>query len=201
MSVLISVPIGMAISQYSNLNHACVGLPQESPEWPELALVIWLYSRESINLSGSVFSHTGCRLICSAGGSNSKSLYFGTCYSKQESIPVGCVPPAHWPYLGGVFAGGCTCPGEGVPVRGVPAWGVCPGGSGRGVPAWGVPAGGVCLGGVPCDLSHHAFDVTCILPPHQLRLNTSAAAYILLAHCMLGYHHPPPPNRMTDRQV
>ena len=24
MSVLISVPIGMAISQYSNLNHACV---------------------------------------------------------------------------------------------------------------------------------------------------------------------------------
>ena len=57
-------------------------------------------------------------------------------------------------------------------------------------------------GGVPCDLSHHAFDVTCILPPHQLRLNTSAAAYILLAHCMLGYHTPHPPvNRMNDRHL
>ena len=27
MSVLISVPIGMAISQYSNLNHACEEIP------------------------------------------------------------------------------------------------------------------------------------------------------------------------------
>ena len=35
-----------------------------------------------------------------------------------------------------------------------------------------------------------------MLPPHQLRLNTSAAAYILLAHCMLGYT--PPPRGQTD---
>ena len=28
--------------------------------------------------------------------------------------------------------------------------------------------GGVCPGGVPSDLSNHAFDVTCMLPPHQL---------------------------------
>ena len=45
--------------------------------------------------------------------------------------------------------------------------------------AVGVPA----LGGeqgVPCDLCHHAFDVTCMLPPHQLRPTNSAAAYILL---------------------
>ena len=44
--------------------------------------------------------------------------------------------------------------------------------------------GGVWLGGllwgVPCDLSHHAFDVTCVLPPHQLRHINSAPAYILL---------------------
>ena len=43
---------------------------------------------------------------------------------------------------------------------------------GGGVCSWGV--------GVPCDLSHHAFDVTCMLPPHQLRPTNSAAAYILL---------------------
>ena len=60
------------------------------------------------------------------------------------------------------------------------------------------PGGGCLPRGVSCDLSHHAFDVTCMLPPHQLRLNTSAAASIVLTHCMLGY---PPVNRMADRQV
>ena len=35
-------------------------------------------------------------------------------------------------------------------------------------------------GGLPCDLSHHAFDVTCMLLPHQLRPTNSAAAYIVL---------------------
>ena len=61
----------------------------------------------------------------------------------------------------------------------------------------GVSARGVC----PCDLSHHAFDVTCVLPPHPLSVNTSAAAYIVRPRCMLGYHtfSPPPVNRMTDR--
>ena len=59
--------------------------------------------------------------------------------AKQDCIPVGCVPPARWPYLGG----GCTCPG-GVPARGgVPVQGGCPGG----VPAWGVYLGGTCPGG------------------------------------------------------
>ena len=42
------------------------------------------------------------------------------------------------------------------------------------------PRRGVWPGGVPCDLSHHEFDVTCMLPPHQLRPTSSAAAYILL---------------------
>ena len=37
-------------------------------------------------------------------------------------------------------------------------------------------------GGVPCDLSHHAFDVTCILSPHQLRASSYAPAYILVGH-------------------
>ena len=42
---------------------------------------------------------------------------------KQECIPVGCVPPAHWPSVGGVPAqGGCTCPG-GCTYAGV----TCPG--------------------------------------------------------------------------
>ena len=38
-----------------------------------------------------------------------------------------------------------------------------------------------CQGGcIPCDLSHHAFDVTCMLSLLQLRLNRNAAAYIVL---------------------
>ena len=43
-------------------------------------------------------------------------------------------------------------------------------------------AGGVSAreGCVPCELSHHAFDVTCMLSPHQLRASNNAAAYILL---------------------
>ena len=85
-----------------------------------------------------------------------------------------------------VFLGGCL-------PRGVSAGGCLPGGC---LPRGGVCQGGVCQWSVPCDLSHHAFDVTCMLPPHQLRLNTSAAAYILLTHCMLGYT--PPPCGQTD---
>ena len=73
----------------------------------------------------------------------------------------------------------------------------------RGVSAQGVSAqgGGVCLGGclprgvsalgVSCDLSHHAFDVTCMLPPHQ-------------CSCLYGdpgacWDTTPTVNRMTDR--
>ena len=99
----------------------------------------------------------------------------------------GCTCPGGYLPGGGVYLpGGCTCPG-GVPARGVylPGGCTCPGG----VPAWrgGVPARGgacpggcSCLGGVPSDLSHHAFDVTCMLPPHQMRPTNTAAAYIVL---------------------
>ena len=45
--------------------------------------------------------------------------------------------------------------------------------------------GGDIKGVCPCDLSHDAFDVTCMLSLHHLRLS-SAAAYILLDQCMLG---------------
>ena len=34
--------------------------------------------------------------------------------------------------------------------------------------------------GVPCDISHHAFDVTCMLSLLQLRLKSNAAAYIVV---------------------
>ena len=34
--------------------------------------------------------------------------------------------------------------------------------------------------GLPCDLWHNAFDVTCMLSLHQLRLISTAAAYIVL---------------------
>ena len=35
---------------------------------------------------------------------------------------------------------------------------------------------------VSCDLSHHTFDVTCMLSLHQLRLIASAAAYIAFGY-------------------
>ena len=54
--------------------------------------------------------------------------------------------------------------------------------------------------GVSCDLSHHAFDVTCMLSQHQLSFNTRAAAYIVWPRCMLGYTTPPPCEQ-NDRQV
>ena len=73
-----------------------------------------------------------------------------------------------------------------------PEGGVCPGGSLPGGAVGGLYPGGVCPGGlprrgVPCDLSHHAFDVTCMLPPPQLRPTNSAAAYIVVVQGMMGY--------------
>ena len=59
-----------------------------------------------------------------------------------------------------------------------------------GVSAWGVSA----QGGVPCDLSHHAFDVTCMLSLLQLILKSNAAAYFVVV--MLGYT--PPIDRILD---
>ena len=66
-----------------------------------------------------------------------------------------------------VAEGGCVAGGGPCMVVGGRAWqrGGMRGGGGS---AW------------PCDLSHHAFDVTCMLPPHQLRPTNSAAPYIVL---------------------
>ena len=63
------------------------------------------------------------------------------------------------------------------------------------------PSGGSPLGGVPCDLSHHAFDVTCMLPSHQLRHTNCAPAYILPGHvtCNASWDTHPPP--WTDRHL
>ena len=117
---------------------------------------------------------------------------------------------------GGLHLGGFSIWGEGFSI-----WGVLhPGGflhlggfSIRGgPPSWGVsiwggsPLGGLHPGGfsiqggwgIPCDLSYNAFDVTCMLPPHQLRYIYCAAAYIVWSRCMLGYIPPPPVDRITD---
>ena len=92
---------------------------------------------------------------------------------------------------GGPPSQGVLHPGGWFSIRGgSPSWGVGSpsGGVGWGSPSWGFlhsggvlhPRGSPSWGGVPCDLSHHAFDVTCMLPAHQLRPTNSAAAYILL---------------------
>ena len=96
----------------------------------------------------------------------------------------GGVPAQRGVYLLEVYLGGGTCLGVYL-LEGC----TCPGGVPR---------------GVPCDLSHHTFDVTCMLSCHQLRLITSAAAYIVFGHVTCGAcwdtaHPPPPPvDRMTD---
>ena len=145
----------------------------------------------------------------------------GVCVPARGSTRLGGVPAKGCTCLGGVPAqgkGGVPSPGGtclqgctwlgGIPAWGVPAWEggcTCPGGaclggctSARGTCWRGVPARGVPVwGGVPCDLSHHAFDVTCMLPPLQLRHTKCAAAYIVWPRCMLGYT-PPPVDRITD---
>ena len=79
-------------------------------------------------------------------------------------------------------------------------------GGGFSIGGFSIPAGdasiqgGLSIWGVPCDLSHHAFDVTCMLPPHQLRPTNSAAAYILLVGhvtCKAWWDTTPPMNRIT----
>ena len=93
-----------------------------------------------------------------------------------------------WQRRGSCMAGGGVC------MEGGYAWqGACMHGGG-------VCGRGPCMpGGVPCDLSHNAFDVTCMLSHYQLRVNTNAATCMLLgwscelwlAQCMLEY--PPLP--------
>ena len=106
------------------------------------------------------------------------------CYGKLECIPVGCVPPAHWPHLV-VSARGSACP-EGGHARGVHAgghvcWGMC-------VPG-GMPGGAACphmdiildtrlwkhylpattvAGGN--DYVHHFSNLICILTTPKVRL-------------------------------
>ena len=94
-----------------------------------------------------------------------------------------------------VVAGGHSCWGACMVARGH-AW--LPGGM---CGCWGacMVARGACMvagGWVPCDLSHHAFDVTCMLSPHQLRASSYAPAYILVGHVT---HMPP--SLWTDRHL
>ena len=129
---------------------------------------------------------------------------------------------------GGVLHRGGSPSGGSPSQGGSPSWGVLhPGDSPSGgfsIPGglfiWGVPpshgalhprgalhptglsiSGGSPSGGVPSDLSHHAFDVTCMLPPHQLRHTNCAPAYILPGHvtCNASWDTHPPP--WTDRHL
>ena len=99
--------------------------------------------------------------------------------SRVGSSSWGGVCPARGVCLEGISPGRGFLPREGVSAQGggfLPG-GVCPAG---GVCLGSVCLWGVCSGGVPCDLSHHAFDVTRILFLLQLRLKSNAAAYIVL---------------------
>ena len=104
------------------------------------------------------------------------------------------------------MAAGGVCVAAGGVMRGCQGgmrgcWGVhgcrgvaCMAAGGRGCMA----ARGACVaagGCVLCDLSYHAFDVTYMLSPHQLRASSYAPAYILVGHVT---RTPPPP---VDRQT
>ena len=129
------------------------------------------------------------------GGSPS----WGILHPGGFSILWGVLHPGGFSILGGISIWGALHLG-GSSIRGVLHWGFSIRGVlHRGVSIWGEgpPSGGVLHpGGVPCDLSHHAFDVTCMLPPHQLRHINSAPAYILLpghVTCKACWDtHPPP---------
>ena len=121
-------------------------------------------------------------------------------FSIQGGSPSGGVlHPGEFSILGVLHLGGVLHPG-GFSIQGVLHLG--------GFSIWvGSPSGGLSIpggspsGGLPCDLSHHAFDVTCMLPPHQLRPTNSAAAYIVLVGhvtCKASWDTTPPPvNRIT----
>ena len=124
----------------------------------------------------------------------------------HPSCVRGVLHPGGFSIQGGSLSGGVLHPEGGSPSGGFSIWGVLHlgGFSIWGVSIWGefsiwgvLHLGGLHLGGIPCDLSHHAFDVTCMLSPHQLRPTNSAAAYIVVVQGMMGYP-PPPVNRITD---
>ena len=70
-------------------------------------------------------------------------IQFSWKYFEQDCIPVGCVPPARWPYLTACSPGGCLLRG-GVCSGGCLLWGVFSGGVSA---PGGVCSGGVCSGG------------------------------------------------------
>ena len=104
-------------------------------------------------------------------------LHLGRVLHLGFSIWGGSPSRGGSPSGGALHPGGVLHPG-GSPSGGSPSRGALHlGGSQVG----GAGGGGFSIqGGVPYDLSHHAFDVTCMLPAHQLRPTNSAAAYILL---------------------
>ena len=131
-------------------------------------------------------------------------------FSRRVLHPGGFSIQGGSPSRGGSPSGGFSIQGGfsilgGSPSGGSPSRGV--GGS----PSGGSPSGGSSIqgglhpGGVPCDISHHAFDVACMLPPHQLRHINSAPAYILLpghVTCKACWDtHPPPPPLWTDTHL
>ena len=70
--------------------------------------------------------------------------------------------------------------------------------------------GGLCPGGLPggvlCDLSYNAIDVTCMVFLRRLRLNSNAAAYIVLVMWPVKecWDTPPPPpgqNSILDTRL
>ena len=143
-------------------------------------------------------------------------LTFSVCVGGGRSVPGRGVPGGVcWGcVLGGVCQRG-VCARE-VCVLGVFARGLCvlgcvpggvPGGVYQGVSARDVCQGVSAQGVVPGGVYHVTYPIMHLILPvcclhtnwESTPVNTSPAAYILLAHFMLGYT--PPPNRVTDRQV
>ena len=105
-------------------------------------------------------------------------LDLGGSPSGGGSASSGGSPSGGFSIWGGSPSGGVLHPG-GFSIRRVLHLGDSP--SGGFSIQGGSPSRGISIqGGVPCDISHHAFDVTCMLPPHQLRHINSAPAYIQL---------------------
>ena len=137
--------------------------------------------------------------------------YLQSSYSKQECIPVGCVPAARWLLSGGGVSaprgcapGGVSAPGRGwARGEGVSALGgrecLLPGGvSGLGVSA----SGGVCvsaLGGGGLVQGWCLLLGGCLLRGGCLLQGVSAPGGGVYPSMHWGRHHPPPPvNRITD---
>ena len=62
--------------------------------------------RDSFVRHRNCFSHVMAHTRCTRPGQGQ-----GGRNRKQECIPVGCVPPACWPYPSMHCSRGCTCPG------------------------------------------------------------------------------------------